>query len=253
MNPFSAYSRELSWRLKTSFSYSPTLKKKRGIHNPEKLLLSFDSKKRQRLEHLQQHYQLDDWRQLCNQAEYIENLYLLDLLSQHLSEPAHNGIGLDIGCRNFSHLPALSSFARCPWHGVELDADGRYWNGYTRRAYGKWMAAQREGSRYIPGSLLEIEGNYKTIVWILPFVLPEPLEHWGLPARFFQPLQLLQQAWKLLSDNGVMLIVNQGELEAEEQQQLFATLGITAKPLGELGSVFSPFKKRRYGWEIRKS
>lgn len=253
MKLFSAYSRELSWQLKSSLRYSPTLKKKRGIKNSDNLLLNFDSKKRQRLEQLKQNYQLDDWPRLCNQAEYIENLYLLDLLDQHLSDAASNGFGLDIGCRNFSHLPALTAFAACPWHGVELDANGRYWSGYTRRAYGKWMATQREGSHYIPGSLLEIEGNYKTIVWILPFVFPEPLEHWGLPARFFQPLQLLQQAWKLLSDDGVMLIVNQGELEAEEQKKLFATLGIKAKPLGELGSVFSPFKKRRYGWKIRKA
>lgn len=253
MRSFSAYSRELSWQLKTFLSYSPTLKNKRGIKNPNKLLANLDSLERQRLEYLKQHYQLDDWSRLCNQTEYIENLYLLDLLDQHLSEPASDGPGLDIGCRDFSHLPALTAFAPCPWHGAELDVDGRYFNGYTRRAYGEWMAKQREGSRYIPASLLALEGSYKTIVWILPFVLPEPLESWGLPTRFFQPLELLHHALELLSDDGVMLIVNQGELEAEAQQKLFASLGIKAKPLGELASVFSPFKKRRYGWEIRKS
>lgn len=258
MNLFSNYSRELSWQLKTFLNYSPTLKKKRGIRKPHKLFLGFDPEKRQRLEQLKQHYQLDDWPDLCNRTEYIENLYLLDVLDQHvshspMSNSPNNGTGLDIGCRNFSHLPALSAFAPCPWHGVELDANARYWNGYTRCAYGKWMAKQREGCSYIPGSLLEIKGNYSYIVWILPFVFPQPLEQWGLPSRFFQPLELLHQAWKLLSDDGVMLIVNQGEQEAEEQQKLFTTLGIKAKSLGEVSSLFSPFSKVRYGWEIRKS
>lgn len=253
MSLFSAYSRELSWQLKTFLSYSPTLKKKRGIKKLDKLLLGFDSEKQQRLEQLEQHYQLVDWPRLCNPTEYIENLYLLDLLDQHLENSSNNGTGLDIGCRNFSHLPALTAFAPCAWHGVELDANARYWNGYTRGAYGKWMATQRQDCRYFPGSLLELEGSYRIIVWILPFVFPGPLQQWGLPSRFFQPLELLNRAWELLSDDGVMLIVNQGEQEAEEQQKLFTTLEIKAKALGEVSSLFSPFRKVRYGWELRKS
>ena len=253
MSPFSGFSRELSWQLKTFLSYSATLKKKRGIKELNKLLAGFDSEKRQRLQQLEQHYQLADWPRLCNPSEYIENLYLLDLLDQYLSNSSSNGTGLDIGCRDFSHLPALTAFTSCPWHGVELDANARYWNGYTRGAYGNWMAKQRQDCRYIPGSLLEIKGSYRIIVWTLPFVVPGPLETWGLPSRFFQPLELLNRAWELLSDGGVMLIVNQGEQEAEQQQKLFTTLGIKAKSLGAVSSPFSPFKKVRYGWEVRKS
>lgn len=252
MNRLSAYLRELGWQLKTSLRYSPTLKKKRGIHKPDVLIADFEPEKLKAFERLQAEYQLEDWPQLCNQIEYIENLYLLDILNQHLGHSSKKGVGLDIGCRNFSHLPAVTAFAPGPWHGVELDADARYWNGYTRSAYGQWMAKQREGCRYIPGSLLDIEGSYNTIVWVLPFVFPEPLHHWGLPPRFFQPVELLHHAWKLLSNDGVMLIVNQGEAEAEEQEKLFKSAAIKARSLGEIRSVFSPFKQQRYGWEVRK-
>jgi hypothetical protein len=252
MNPIALYSHEFVWQLKNALRYSPTLKRKGGLCDHKVLLRTLQPQQTQRLALLQQHYSLDDWPQLCTAGEYIENLYVLDLLHQHLGTAKQHGAGLDIGCRNFSHLPALSAFTQGSWTGVELDAHARYWNGFTRRAYGEWMARQRAGSRYIQDTLLHIDGGYQTIVWILPFVLPDALLYWGLPPRFFQPLALLQQAWQLLSPHGVMLIVNQGNHEADVQQQLFAQLHIPATALGVLSSVFSPFKKTRLGWIVRK-
>jgi SAM-dependent methyltransferase len=245
--------REMRWQLKQLLRFSPALTKKNTLGNPDTVLKRFDTAQLQRYQQLQQSYSLDDWPRLCDKVEYIENLYVLDVLTQHLPTPLSGGRGLDIGCRNFSHLPALSAFMHATWDGVELDAYARYLNGYTRRAYGEWMAKQREQARYIAGSLLDVNGRYDLIVWILPFIVPAPLRAWGLPSRFFQPLQLLQHAYALLNPGGFMLIVNQGDAEAEVQQQLLDAAAITARPLGELRSPFSPFRNKRMGWLVQRS
>lgn len=244
--------RELRWQLKQLCRYSPALSRKGGLRNADAFLASLTAAQQQNLAHLQQRYPLRDWPRLCDAREYRENLTLLDILDQHLP-PLHSpAVGLDIGCRNFSYLPALSAYSAHPWHGVELDAHVRYWNGFTRRAYGEWMARQRSACRYIAGSLLDVKGSYDCIVWLLPFVVEEPLAAWGLPRRFFQPEPLLQHAFALLKPGGLMLVVNQGEGEAEVQQDLFIQGKIPARSLGELHSVHSPFRKQRFGWLIAK-
>lgn len=253
MPSLSEYLRTLSWLFKTRCNYSPNLRHKPGIGRLNQITQVFNSAQHQRFAQLDTQYDLSDWPRLCDQSEYKENLYILDLLDRYLSSVPIHYPGLDIGCRNFSHLPALHTFSQHPWHGVELDAHARYWNGYTRHAYGQWMASQYKECRYIADSLLNIEGRYSFIYWVLPFVSPAPLAYWGLPARFFQPEDLLQKAWNLLDTEGIMLIINQGGTEAETQKALFEKVAIKAQSIGEISSLFSPFQIKRYGWIIEKS
>ena len=67
---------------------------------------------------------------------------------------------------------------------------------------------------------MELKEKYDYIIWLLPFVVPEPLVAWGLPKKFFCPDELLKHAYNLLKENGQMLIINQGEKEAEVQKEL---------------------------------
>ena len=251
MNPFSALSRELSWQLKQTLRYSPAVRSKSGTARPERLLAQFTAEQTGRYNALNRQFLLTEWPRLCNETEFRENLYVLDVLDQHLGNPSHNGPGLDIGCRNFSHLPALSAWSAGPWHGVELDAHARSLNGFTRCAYGQWMARQVKGAAYFPGSVLDVQGVYHTIVWILPFVLPGALEYWGLPSRYFEPERLLDKACDLLAPGGQLLIINQGEAEAEEQHRLLSASGLPAFALGEITSGFSPFRMTRFGWLVK--
>ncbi|MFZ9585545.1 MAG: hypothetical protein ACO280_11410 [Pseudohongiellaceae bacterium] len=245
-------SRDLRWLLKHALRFSPPLTRKRGLREDAAALFgSLDPGARQRLQTLQQRYRLSDWPRLCVAMEYRENLTLLDLLDRYLPVPPAGARGLDVGCRNFSYLPALSAFSDGRWDGSELDAHARYWNGLTRRAYGEWMARQRSGCRYLPGSVLHWRDRYDLIVWLLPFVVEEPLQWWGLPQRFFQPLALLQHVYGLLQPGGTLFIVNQGEAEAEVQAALCRAAGLQAVALGELQSPFSPFRHRRFGWLLR--
>jgi hypothetical protein len=252
MGLISQFARELSWQSKSVLRYSPALGSKRGIRNTDQVTSCFSPAALNRLQELQEIYALHDWPQLCNATEYVENLYLLDLLDHYVEPLLVKGKGMDIGCRNFSHLPALSAFNSAGWIGVELDAHARYLNGFTRRAYGEWMASQRAQCQFVAGSLLEVREEVSLIVWILPFVLPEPLQHWGLPDRFYQPEALLKHAVSLLRETGVMLVINQGEEEFCAQQNLFAQAGLSAISLGEVNSEFSHFRQPRFASLFKK-
>ncbi len=75
---------------------------------------------------------------------------------------------------------------------------------------------------------------------------------WGLPQRYFQPVQLLEHAWQLLAPGGTMFIVNQGDQEAQAQQRLFDQVGLSANSLDAITSVFSPYKNKRIGWVLTR-
>jgi len=74
MKLIAEYSRELNWQLKNFIRYSPVLKHRSCIRIADNIIAQFNLAQRQRLSELQQNYLLDDWPQLCNRAEYIENL-----------------------------------------------------------------------------------------------------------------------------------------------------------------------------------
>ena len=97
---------------------------------------------------------------------------------------------------------------------------------------------------------MNISDKYDYIIWLLPFVTPQPLEKWGLPKKYFMPQELLEHAAELLKKE--MFIVNQGEQEAEIQQKLLDRAGLQYKFLGEVESSIELFKNPRYGFLISK-
>ncbi len=107
-------------------------------------------------------------------------------------------------------------------------------------------------SRYFVGSLLDRQERYSLMTWWLPFVTPEPLRSWRLPQRYFQPQTLLVHAWSQLTPGGLLFIVNQGGREDAAQRRLLDQANISASSMGELSSIFSPYRRKRYGWLIEK-
>ena len=158
-------------------------------------------------------------------------------------------IGLDVGCKSGATLPGLQAWA-AGWDGIELDAHRRYWSGHTRRAVGEAVAATLPGSRYLAGDVCGLSGRYQRITWFLPFLFSEPLEAWGLPLRYLAPEKTLAHVLSLLEEGGFLLILNQGEAEAEEQGRLLQEAGAASASLGRVESLLSPYKKARYGWRV---
>jgi hypothetical protein len=102
--------------------------------------------------------------------------------------------------------------------------------------------------RYLAGDVRDLKGSYACITWFLPFVFVEPHQAWGLREKQFEPEGVLKHVLGLLESGGWLLIINQGEEEYQEQGRLLEGRG---EGLGEIGSVLSPFKKRRFGWRVQ--
>ena len=102
------------------------------------------------------------------------------------------------------------------------------------------------------GNLIDIKQKYDYIIWILPFVTPEPHLMWGLPKKYFYPSVLLKHAYDLLFPGGQMIIINQGKSEQDVQKELLDNAGIAYKNLGKIESKFFQYKNERYGFLIKK-
>lgn len=238
---------ECAWAIKQRWrsSRTPWLTRAEARHSPSQRLAP---EQRARYETLAQHYPLTRLGDYLSAEQWRENLYVLDILDQQLGQnrAMAPGPGLDVGCRNFSYLPALHAYSAHPWHGVELDAHARYWNGSTRAAYGRAIATHYPGCVYHATSVTALTGSFVLIVWFLPFLNLDTLVAYGLPRRYFDPPTLLSATHRLLAPGGTLLIVNQGAHERDTQQQLCADLALPCTQPQLVTSVFSPFRLPRY-------
>ena len=217
-----------------------------------RLIERLNDSQRATFELLTQEYAMDKWEHVCSESEFLGNLCFLELLSKHVGTPRLNSPALDIGSRNFWYAPALHSFYPHGWTGVEVDAHQRYLTGHTRKAYAEYMIAPLPQVTYQAGCLTEVTGSFGLITWFLPYILPEPMEASGLPDRFFHPDSLFDHAWRLLAPGGSLFIINQEREEAQQQELLLQHKGLTYKALGLMESVFSTYKKERFGFLVEK-
>lgn len=244
---------ECAWAIKQRWRASRVPHLPRGEDDLGRVGL-LSPEQRARYDVLAQRYALTRLGDYLRPEQWRENLYVLDVLDQQLgrNRAAAPGPGLDIGCRNFSYLPALHAYSARPWQGVELDAYARYWNGSTRAAYGRALAARYPGCAYHATSVTAVTGSYVLIVWFLPFLNVETLVAYGLPRRYFDPPTLLSAAHRLLTPGGTLLIVNQGAQERDAQQQLCAELALPCTESRMITSLFSPFRVARYATLLHK-
>lgn len=179
---------------------------------------------------------------------------------------------LDIGAKNWAYVEALAHHAQqlaavqdkaVTLTGVELDANRLYANGTTRGQVARGLASAVEThlavkAAYIHGDIANHappKGGYNVISWLLPFVVAEPCLYWGLPLTQFKPARLWQHTvQQLLADGALLLLINQGEAEAEAQRQLIQTTPeITIVWEGWLpDQTFIPYDIPRYGWVCQK-
>ncbi len=219
-----------------------------------------------RVDDLAGRYDLAPLAAACGPVERAESLYVLDLLDRHgLATPDATGTGraLDVGSKNGAYLPGLATAWPHGWDAVELDAHRRYWTLRTRRAHGEAMAAAFPGCRFHAADVRSLTGSYARITWFLPFVLEAPHRAWGLPLDTFAPTEVLAHVLSLLATRGTMLVVNQGEAEADAQAELFARClvgeatgpdaTLTSTALGRIDSDLSPFRKPRFGWRVTRA
>lgn len=187
-----------------------------------------------------------------------ENLYTEDVLEQAFRKILNKKLAiLDIGCKNWFYAKGehafFSNFCKdFTLDGVEIDAHRLYSNFYSRYEVAKYYTKDLSNTNYIAGNLLDLNKKYDYIIWFLPFVLKEPHIYWGLPKKYFYPERLLRHAYTLLNSGGQMLIINQGEVEAKEQEHLLKKLNINFTSLGEIKSEHFEYKNKRFGYLVKK-
>ncbi len=189
---------------------------------------------------------------------------------------------LDVGAKNWAYLPAIAVFleslganpstimqseespgldfenieaiqpASFLINGVELDGFRRYQDFHTRRDYALAFTQSIPAATYHVQNILEWQEPADIISHFLPFVFVEPHLAWGLPLSRFEPDRILQHTVSLLNPGGSLLLVNQGETEAEAQQVLLASLPAnslaTITSIGVLPSPFLNYQHARYGF-----
>ena len=183
----------------------------------------------------------------------LENLYTKSVLESGFEKKNFSKINvLDIGCKNWFYAKGEYEFFESFCNdfcldGVEIDAYRLYSNFFSRYEVAKFYTKGLKNTNYISGNLLDLNKKYEYIIWFLPFVTKEPHQYWGLPKKYFYPEKLLKHAHNLLSKNGQMLIINQGEEESIVQRELLEKLGIKYKDLGEIKNEFFEYKNKRFG------
>lgn len=203
-------------------------------------------------------YDLEYLKSNSTIQNYIENLYLIDIFDKYLQMNQQDAISaLDIGCKNWYYAGAEHAFFRkycnnLQLDGIEIDANRMYTNFFTRKEASKFYIKNLDGCNYIEGDFLELNEKYDFIIWILPFVVEEPLLKWGLPLKHFKPEMMLKHAYDSLNEGGTLFVLNQGSVEFDVQRGLYKKMNISYNPIGEVKSEFFTYNIERYLTLVQK-
>ncbi len=218
--------------------------------NEEKEGLFAKQKALEREKFLFEKYNLNYLKSNSTRQNYLENLYIIDLLDKYLSIYFKENLSiLDIGCKNWFYAKGEYFFFKkyCKnlvLDGIELDSNRLYLDFYSRAEVAKFHIKGLEGVNYFEKNFLHHNEKYDYIIWILPFVVEEPHVKWGLPKKFFQPEEMLMHAYKSLKENGRIFIINQGKAEYEVQKILCKKPGIPFESSDNVESDFLTYKPR---------
>lgn len=189
---------------------------------------------------------------------YLENLYKLDLLDKYLNIEFRNELSiLDIGCKNCFYARGLYYFFKkycneVSFSGIEIDFNRLYSNLFSRYEVAKFYVKDIVNAKLISGDLLNHNEKYDYITWFLPFVFEYPHLKWGLPLKHFSPEKMLEHAYSLLNNDGIIFVLNQGVDEYNRQKQLCELLNIHYVDIGEIISVFIEYEFKYYLTLIKK-
>lgn len=247
------------------------IKFKRGFfplknESKENLFENFNQEKKEialkKEEYFFNAYNLKELKSNSTKRNYLENLYILELLESAISvDTTNQPISiLDIGSKNWFYATGQHQFFKhnsfekeIMLTGIEIDAYRVYSSFFSRYDSAQNNIKNLKKTLYIAGDLLTHFNKYDYITWFFPFLTKEPLLNWGLPLELYKPEQMLLHAYNLLNKDGTMIIMNQGEEEYQIQKTLLRNNNITYIELNEFKSSFLDYKEKRLYLKIIKS
>ncbi|MEW5822684.1 MAG: hypothetical protein AB1782_20995 [Cyanobacteriota bacterium] len=240
------------------------------IINEDKINIFSNEEEIKEEQRLINYYQMESFKNNSSLIHYKENLYSLKLLEDNLKNVSFNWDIerlkiLDIGSKNFSYAISLNNFFSL-FHpsyktnriiyldGIEIDPYRIMVDLHSRYDYAMYYIKDLQNTKYITSNLLDFKENqYDIITWFLPFIVKEPLLNWGLPLKYFEPENMLKHAYNLLKSQGIILVVNQSEIEFKIQLQIIKGLGLNYIEIEKpYSNYFSPFKHERYITVVKK-
>lgn len=165
-----------------------------------------------RVQHLQQHYGVRFEAHL-NAGNSLESYALLDQFQraqQYFAwQPPTGQCVLDVGSRNFYYARALqAAWQPVRLTGIELDGYRLYENFHTRASHAAHYIRELPQAEFLVQDLLDYHRPADGVLLQYPFIVPEPLLHYGLPLSELKPRALLTHAARLLPAGGWLWMIN---------------------------------------------
>lgn len=195
------------------------LSRKNYREKPVWELQNLTNTNQKRIEQLRVRYNVKFENHL-SRANTLENYHLLDILDQLKNNwnwhPQMQQRLADVGSKNFYYAATLNAFFNpSEMIGIELDAFGLYRDFHSRFSYAQYYIKPIKGAKFIGNDFCKTRISADILTFFYPFVIPEPLVRWSLPLKEFKPQKIFDHAYKTLSSNGLILIINQGNEEFE--------------------------------------
>lgn len=204
-------------------------------------------------------FHLQHLRANSSAENYRVNLFYLEMLERALSEAAPKMSSsvcvADIGPSEWFYVHALYAVLKWWRHstgravqltGYEADAYrvGSHLFSRYDLAHGHMMGL--EGVCYSAHKFIRQPGRFDVITMLFPFVFMKDHLVWGLPVRSFNPIALLRDAWASMKPGGVLVIVNQGKQEHDDQREMLTAEKIRPAAAFQHPSLLYRYRLPRY-------
>jgi SAM-dependent methyltransferase len=136
--------------------------------------------------------------------------------------------------------------------GFEVDAYRLYADFHTRRDHALANMRGLAGVDYVDRGFEPHPDTYDVLTALFPFVFPKDHLEWGLPGRMFDPRELLKAAIISLKPGGLLVIVNQGLDEHEEQKRFLQEAGIAPTIAFKMDPLLFDYPLDRYIVTVKK-
>lgn len=211
-------------------------------------------------------YHLESFFNTSTVDNYCENLFYLEMLEKGMATAKVNlpdSIQVaDIGSSSWFYVQALASFLKW-WNterereyfleGYEIDAFRVYQDLYSRYDHAIANIRQLKKVVYYPQGFKTRNNYYDLALMFFPFIFPTDHLEWGLPGGCFDPMGLLNQAWASLKTGGVLLVVNQGQMEFEAERNMIRQLGVEPATVYQHNSLFYSYEIPRFVQVMKKN
>jgi hypothetical protein len=136
--------------------------------------------------------------------------------------------------------------------GFEVDAYRLYADFHTRRDHALSNMRGLAGVEYVDQGFNPAPSAYDVITSFFPFVFEKDHMEWGLPGRLFHPLDLLNASLVSLKPGGLLVIVNQGLKEHEEELRFLTEAGGSPTAAFKMEPLLFTYPLDRYIITVKK-